>query len=74
MEEILQIQEISILNTIQLHVSGLNGMASNPYMQKIRITVDISLKIGYTGSLNFSCNIYSTYLQLILLNTPNLKF
>jgi hypothetical protein len=46
--------------TIELHLSGLIGMASHPDMQKIRI-IGFFLKTGYIGSMNFGCY----YLQYV---------
>jgi hypothetical protein len=44
----------TFLVTVELQLSELIGTASNPDIQKIRI-VGFSLKIGYSGSLNFGC-------------------
>jgi len=38
--------------TVELHLSGLNGTANHPDMQKIQI-IGFFLKISYIGRLNF---------------------
>ena len=41
-------------STVELHLSGLFGTTSHPYMKKIQI-IYFSLKTGYIGSVKFSC-------------------
>ena len=59
---ILKLSRVSRTTTAELHLSGLNGTARHPNMQKIR-TTDFSLKTGYFGSLKWkrmSKNCYFT--------------
>ena len=53
-------------NTVELHLSGLKGTASNPDLQKFRIINFFVWKIGYIGSLKFGCY----YLQYVPASKP----
>jgi hypothetical protein len=69
---ILDIFFVTLVITVELHVSVLIGTASHPDMQKIRI-IGFSLKIGSIGSLKLAFTIYSMYLCLNLSTFPHLK-
>ena len=55
----------SYFSTVELHFSGLIGIASLPDMQKIRIT-GFFFENGYIGSLKFGCY----YLQHVPASKP----
>ena len=53
-------------NTVELHLSGLIGTASNPDLQKFRIIFFFVCKMCYIGSLKFGCY----YLQYVPASKP----
>jgi len=61
----LQMREIKIFSTVQLHVFRLSGMVSHPGMQKIQTT-----GLFFENRLNWQFEVWLLHLQYVPASKP----